>query len=369
MRAIHRPLHNLSRLLILSACIITHSTFAAEPDQTSLQTARERQDNHPQHALNHWLSVGAAAEAEYRQQRFRVQHADFQSSNQVGNQLETSLELNAEITINPSATFELAYTYTRNSETDPTAITTTHIEQQLDEAFFTLDYDIVEIELGRFTLPFGEYLSHFSNEPMLEFGETDSHYGVVFNTDVQDALELKLFTYRTPRTPAARFGWGASATSTHFANTIFGLGIISNLATPTNSLFEDEEISIAQRLAAINGYVKIDYPHHSVSAEFTHSLNRFTGFEAAFSRPSAWNVEFAQHLQSNITLALRLEGSHQLADTPTLQGGIAFNWQINPNIILEINYLNGRYRQFTGTDPSDQAQRLQQISSLISVQF
>jgi hypothetical protein len=62
--------------------------------------------------------------------------------------------------------------------------------------------------------------------------------------------------------------------------------------------------------------------------------------------PLAWNVEVAWGVAADTELALRIEGSEEMAGMPELQYGICVSKGIGENISLSLEYLHGEFDTF-----------------------
>lgn len=88
-------------------------------------------------------------------------------------------------------------------------------------------------------------------------------------------------------------------------------------------------------------------------------------------RPLTWNLEAATDLSETVEVALRLEGSRELAEQPDLQYGAAISWSPIPYLSLSLEYLCGAFdRRFAALDAADSPlQRRDLITTQLAIKF
>ncbi len=88
-------------------------------------------------------------------------------------------------------------------------------------------------------------------------------------------------------------------------------------------------------------------------------------------RPLTWNLEAATDLTETVEVALRLEGSRELAEQPKIQCGAGISWSPRPHISLSLEYLRGEFdRRFAATDDfGSPMQTRDMVSSQLAIEF
>ena len=216
----------------------------------------------------------------------------------------------------------------------------------LNEMFVEGTVGEVQVDLGRFFLPFGEYYSHFASGPLLEFGETRGRVAAALGYAPVQPLDLSAFAYRgrADKIDGGGHGWdwGLAAQFEASKNVVLGLGYLSDLADSQAALLADaSDNRYAARVAAWNAHAAWRCSGFEVTAEWLGALNAFSELAPDRNRPRAWNLELA--VGDEFRFALRAEGSRELEGAPREQVGAALSWRIGRRASITIEYLFGRY--------------------------
>ena len=147
------------------------------------RTLEERRDAGIKHPITDWLAVSPLIELEYNKQRYITDDSAITDTTVS----ETANAFQLEIVIDPGQwlNIEIVYEYDHVLE-----------EVILDEAVAEFELGNFKLELGRFTVPFGEYYSRFITGPLLEFGETDAR-ALLIAWEPDDEFEAAIFVLKS----------------------------------------------------------------------------------------------------------------------------------------------------------------------------
>ncbi len=227
--------------------------------------------------------------------------------------------------------------------------------------------------LGRMTVPFGYYESHFISDPLtMVLGETQEiaalggvHSGPftlaagAYNGDIDEAgKEDHIDNF----VAAAFFRLDEKAISN--LTLLSGISYISNI-TDSNELtqFFDDEFNtdtVLDRVNGISAFLSLSFKKlFSLEAEWVSALDSFK--EDPNFEPKAWNLELAYRPLETMEIGLRYSGSKDALNfLPETQFGIIAAYEIFANTSIGIEYLYEEYEN------SDQANR---ITTQLGVQF
>lgn len=317
----------------------------AEEENRRYRTLEERRDAGIKHQVTQWLKISPLVEFEYGRQRFIP--ADKTLSKTLVRENSQALQL--EIIADPTSWMLLEIVYEYDDQLD---------ELLLDEAVVEFEIDKFKLEAGRFTLPFGEYYSHFVTGPLLEFGEISSR-ALIIAWEPNEALEASIFIFKGH---LEKFGtidntldWGVSLNISPLEFVTVGFSYVSDVSESETKLLEDA-LFYQQRVDALSGFLNIEIgQHYDISLEFVQALNSFSELEEKKRRPAAWNIEYGFYPEGHFEWALRLEGSNELDGEPVLQAGIGLTWHIYKNTYLTAEVLQGQYKTDFVQNDADQS--------------
>lgn len=304
-------------------------------------TPEERREAGVAHAITDWLSITTLIEVEYGR--------DYESSSEPGGRVETAqtdsvLQAAINLDLQDWWSAEIVYEY------DVTAANHT-----IDELSLLIEWNSLELELGRLNVPFGEYFSYFSTGPILEFGETRGDT-LILSWEALDNLELSVFGYQGRARDLGdhvHIDWGTALEWGAAENFNIGLSFLSDLTDSNEQLLEETNNLHSGETPAYSGWLQWTSEHWEATAEFVAAAQRIPELDETVNQPVAWNTELAWFPDSPIDYSARLEGSRRLADAAKIQAGISLNWRALPNTIFTLDFLSGEFRSGVATDSRD----------------
>lgn len=242
-----------------------------------------------------------------------------------------------------------------------------------DEALVTLEADPWELEAGMMYTPFGAYISHFATEPLLEFGETRAP-AVQLSYGPNKRIDLSLSAYQgraqKADTDSKRLDWAFALEAWPRDNLTFGLSYQSDLADAESRLLAECDNRYLNKVAGASGYFVWSTDSIEVSLEALGTLSSFNDLEPDRDRPIAWNLEFVHFIDKRFEWALRVEGSQELEDAPTLQFGVAFNWRTSAYSSFTVEYLHGQFSEELATNDDDRSyNHVDRVGAQFSIAF
>lgn len=364
-------LNNYRYLLLLSVTLIgvlINSPSTAEEDDATIisnsaqpriyRSPEERRDAGLGHQLNDWLKASGLIEIERERIDFKLADTS-QISEDDGTIFNGQLAF--ELTLSDSISAEINI----ESEIEDRSHTF------LDEAILKIDLEPFEIELGRISVPFGEYYSHFVTGPLLEFSETLAE-GAVFSYAPLDVLDISFYAFesKVDHLGTGSFAdWGVNLEVFNESESIkFGLGYLSDLAESDEQLLAEIESPSSYKVGAWNAYAVLGFEQSEITAEYVSAQEKFRQLEPELDKPSAFNIEYAYFLDQTTQIAIRYERSKDLEDAPQQQYGINFSWRPNQTILLSVEYLKGKYLNGIELD-ADEARKSKSFAAQIAIEF
>ncbi len=223
---------------------------------------------------------------------------------------------------------------------------------EIDEATVNFDDGKYFARVGRQYVPFGAYVSHFISDPMLlDLGETQAT-AILGGVRIGSA-ELSLFAFNGDADKAGDDDhiddFGASLTVAAGEALEFGASYLSDLADTGAELVFDEvtnpDNEYSKRAAGWSAYFVATVDAFELSAEALGAADKLVDLGAGFDEPFAWNVEVAYAVDAATELALRVEGSDEIAEAPELQYGICLSRGVGEHLSLSLEYLHGEFDQ------------------------
>ena len=317
---------------------------AEEPSTRLYRTNAERREAGRKRQITPWLTASTLAELEWESEDFKVK-----GTNQKEGDSNAAATLQLGLVAEPweVAKGELVLEY----DTDINDLF-------VEEAFVSLEHEPWELEIGKFYLPFGVFLSNFPTGPILELGETRARAAsLAYGPD--DRVDFKLAAYRSPTHSHGRnsydIGWSGGFELWPRENLSFGMSFLSDLADADSNLLEDSEDCCGSRVPGLSGYLVWVGEQFDFTLEALGALSSFEDLDQDRDRPFAWNLEVAHFPMDNLSWALRIEGSHEVEEEPRLQFGIAVTGRLVEDTSLTFEFLHGRFEGELATNDDDES--------------
>ena len=258
-------LNEIILLFLIVNTVCPENVFAASDDeQARLYTTREeKREAGVKHQLTPWLIASGLGEIQWDWEKRDLREQDgsdkFQNSSanlQVGFFAVPLDWLNTEIiTVYDTATNEWT----------------------LDEAELSIVYGAWELTMGKQFLPFGEFISNFSNGPIIEFGETsDPALSLAYN--YHDKLDVSVTVYRGDARKINsddRLDWSVALESWPTDHLSFSLSYLSDLADSDVHLLDATNNRYTRKVSAISGYILYVADKFDISLEVLCALDSF----------------------------------------------------------------------------------------------
>ena len=317
-----KPIDIMFIIIISMSCSLI--TLHAEEESSN------QDDEEHGYEITNWLFLAATVEFEQGQERQTASDRTKTKNNEFSKSLDVELLFKASVNLRSEIALEF------DDENGHFLI---------DEAIVILELDKTEIELGKTTLPFGEYSSKFINDSPINFAERKTK-GVIITHDLKDDTELSFFAYKNDttkfHTSHNAITWGLTSSFTPSESLNFGIGYTSDL-NDSEGIEVDADNNTEKRVDGISAFSLHKFSDFEFSTELTSALDDFQELEKDRNRPIAWNLELAHKLSNNFDWALRFAGSRELKDEPFRQYGISGSWQINKKMTLSLEYLENNF--------------------------
>ena len=260
-------------------------------------------------------------------------------------------------------------------------------EEEIDEGGPAVEFDEATIDylrgpwsarFGRLYVPFGEFISHFSDDPSLvDLGDT-RETAVLVRYDYGDMLSVSAFVFGGD---ADRAGdsedfrrrindWGLHLKLLPMKNLEVGVGFLSDLAE-SDADWPTTATHYERRVAGWSAFGRLFLEPFEVSAEVVGAARRFdprdldVNGDGRGDRPLAWNVEGAWRLAPDVELAARMEGTREFFDRPRLQCGLGASWSACEGVTISASYLFGLF----DADFSGGAESRHRVVTQLAVEF
>ncbi|MGJ8671047.1 MAG: LbtU family siderophore porin [Oceanococcus sp.] len=242
----------------------------------------------------------------------------------------------------------------------------------MDEAILALNFKSLEVEMGRYYVPFGEYFSSFVTGPLIEFAETRGKV-LQLNYAPLENFELSPFVYQgrslRMRDREQVLSWGAAFEWEVNEALTLGASYLSNLADSDEELLADEDNEWSRRVPALSTYVLMGAGAFEFSTEMVSATSSFPELEQNANRPFAWNSELGVSLSDYLSVSLRYETSKEIEDAPERRYGIAASL-ILPKTFVTIEYLLADYASgFVEDEQDNELKASASIAAQISFTF
>lgn len=226
----------------------------------------------------------------------------------------------------------------------------------VDEGIIVYDAGTFDVTAGRFYMPFGMFYSSFINDPMtLELGETQES-GVAFQFQPSDSADLILalangnVSNSTTGSNTSDFAVGLFLHPMQGGENTLDIGI-QYLSDMSDS---DAEITGGSMGSDTTGAVaaNLEYatPKWTFSFELVGAESRFpialdNNADGFGDRPAAWNAEISTPVSEKLTVAFKYEKSDEFMDFPVTRVGIVGSWELDENVLFDLEYLYDTYDQ------------------------
>lgn len=343
--------------LMAAVLFILPAVSMADESTRRYRTLEERRDAGQKHQITEWLQISPLIELEYVTQTLKPYAVD----DFTHKENSKTLQLDVEITPNEWLMAEIVYEY--DDELN---------EFVLDEAIAELEAGDFKLELGRQSVPFGEYYSRFITGPVLEFGETSAR-SIVMSYEPDDDLEVSLFIVKGKMEKDTvdddSMDWGLSINLSATESMTTGISYLSDLSETDEELLEDS-LFYHRRVDAISAYANFEFENFETSIEWLRALDSFSELDADRDQPSAWNLELALYLNDIFEIGLRIEGSKELEDAAERQAGIAMTIHAIKNMTATIEFLRARFKPGLAEDRNgNELENQNQLVAQIGLSF
>lgn len=231
----------------------------------------------------------------------------------------------------------------------------------MDEGYITLGgEDVVPLYLkaGKMYVPFGYYETHFISDPLtLEIGETrESAVSAGFTNDLFE-LSVAVFNGDVDKigddnhvdTFVGSLAYTLPEKIIPDLGLVAGAAYISNIAD-SDGLEGETSGQIEDYVGGLGAFVSLAFRERIfLECEYLGALEHFEAGELSFdgglaAKPQAWNIEFALVPIADVTVAVKYEGSKDLAAfQPEKQYGAAITYNLFANTALSLEYLRGEF--------------------------
>jgi hypothetical protein len=224
----------------------------------------------------------------------------------------------------------------------------------------TLTLGAVETEpwyvtVGRTSLPFGEFNSHFREDPTTQvLGEIQgSEIAGGYETDT---FELT-FAARAGTDWSSAYSWVSNLTFSPIKDMDAGVFYTSDLTQSyeikqlVNSAIADDPTLHNSAVRGAGAFMSLQKNRYSIDFEVIDALDRFEPglLTPSAQRPWAWNFEATVRPMIPWEIGFRLERSSGLPDSPETQFGPETTYSFGPHAAVSLEYLHGMF----GNNDSD----------------
>ena len=353
-------LNGIILLFLIVNTVCPENVFATSDDEQSrLYTTREeKREAGVKHPLTPWLIASGLGEFQWNWEKLGLRGKD--GSDKFHN---SSANLQVGIFAYPLDWLNTEIITVYDTDTN---------EWMLDEAELSIVYDAWELVVGKQFLAFGEFISNFSNGPILEFGETsDPALSLAYN--YHDKLDVSVSIYRSDArkiNSGDRLDWSVAFESWPTDHLSFGISYLSDLADSDVHLLDANNNRYTRKVSAISGYFLYAADKFDISLEVLGALDSFSELDGDRDMPQAFNLEFAYSITPKLDLAMRVEGSRELKDAPELQAGMAVNYRLHQNIVVTLEALRGFFKDNIATNNNNNAyDHVDTLGALLSIAF
>jgi hypothetical protein len=228
----------------------------------------------------------------------------------------------------------------------------------VDEATLTLGAVETQpwyVMVGRTALPFGEFNSHFREDP------TTQVLGEIQGTEIAggyqtDTFELT-FASRAGTHWSPSYSWIGNLTFSPVEDLDAGAFYTSDLTQSyeikklIHSAQADDPTLHSSAVGGVGTFMSLQKERYSIDFEVIAALDRFEPglLTDSAQRPWAWNFEATVRPGIPWELGIRFERSSGLPDSPEFQFGPETTYSFGPHAAVSLEYLHGTF----GNNDSD----------------
>lgn len=283
--------------------------------------------------LTNWLKVSGLLELEKE-----FEENNFSNNTKVKNypRPNSTIQLGFEANLTEWLNAELIFE-TENGD---------HHRSRIDEAFMSAEIGNFGLELGKLTVPFGEFNSYFVTGPLLEFGETRKD-SLILDYSFTDSIEVTSFAFKSEvkkRDRSNKYDWGAGINyASENEGLQLGASYLSDLAESDERFLREENDIYEKRVSAWSAYALLGIKNFELIGEVVQANNKFSEFDTNTDKPFAYNLELAYFATNTTQLAIRYERSDEFAEQPEKQYGVSVTWRPISNISITADYLHANF--------------------------
>ena len=207
------------------------------------------------------------------------------------------------------------------------------------------------IGVGKTSQPFGEFNSHFREDPVTAFLGESVGYQAAGGYE-SDRFELT-FAARKGDSGSQSYSWFTNLTFSPIQDVDAGVFYSSDLtkSTEINVLIKDAQdlnpgtLTDYSPVHGVGTFMSLQKYNYSIDFEYIAALDRFdTGLIADDSpKPWAWNFEATYRPFFKWELGVRLEKSSSVPDQPETQYGVETTYGFGPHLAVSLEYLRGSF--------------------------
>lgn len=329
------------------------------------RTPEERRDASVGIQLLSWLKFGAVVDIEKEWKTNNFKNGIKTVENQ---DTELAIELGFELTSIEWLEAEILFAIEENGSRH---------YQEVDEGFVGVDLDDFGAKIGKLYMPFGEFYSHFTTGPLVEFAQTRGP-GLIVDYTFWDAFEISGFIFdgkvdKKGHSGKHQFDWGLAAEFVTEDESIrIGGGYISDLGEGDAEFFLDFNNTFQQRVPGWTAHGLIALPPFEFTGEIVHATEAIKEFDQSADKPLTYNLELAYYPPQFpwIQFALRYEHSVELEGEPIDIYGIGTSLRPLDNLSLSFEYLRGEFKNNFSFDDNDNAQTSYDLIAIVgTIQF
>jgi hypothetical protein len=207
------------------------------------------------------------------------------------------------------------------------------------------------ITVGRTNLPFGEFNSHFREDPTTQvLGEIQGdQIAAGYETD---RLEVT-FAVRQGKSGSRSFSWVGNITFSPVKDMDAGVYWTNDLtkAFEIQKLIHDAQAAHpgadpnAAPVAGVGTFMSLQKNRYSIDFEAIAAVDSFAAglLSESSQRPWAWNFEATLRPRNPWEIGARFEQSSGLPDSPEFQCGVESSYSFGPHAAVSLEYLHGKF--------------------------
>jgi hypothetical protein len=223
----------------------------------------------------------------------------------------------------------------------------------LDEGTITLGAVPTEpwyVTIGRTSLPFGEYNSHFREDPTTQvLGEIQGNE--VATGYESDTLELT-FAVKDGSSGGKSYSWIGNLTFSPVKDMDAGVYWASDISTSEEikQIIDDSQaanpaLNSSSAVSGAGAFMSLQKNRYSLDFEVIAAMDRFDAglISTSAQRPWAWNFEATLRPRNPWEVGFRVERSSGIRGSPQLQFGPETSYSFGPHAAVSLEYLHGTF--------------------------